>query len=368
MRSEMRKCTKSPQHVLMSKAPDGETTAPACRHEGKGRPGTCCYDGANTCGQDEGHSRSLVTKLGPAGRSPSGCRFFSKLYRWGLLACSSVRCSSVRCVSLWSGPACRVVAMLGGVARMLGSVVPRVQASFAPSSLPCSGRTSSCTARPWTTRSRWPADMQLRPPQVDVEALSLLEVLSNWPSAPSSSGLMFRRSGVRQVRQRLWQSFYPIVTLQGPTLDGIGRQTRMRASPAASMAATSAPTAPWRHASACGASTQRAARLCGSCDFGFEIILRAAACGICGTAQFAATTGVAPTRGVASGHSGVGCDRHRHPLQFPRTKSHIHDHDSLCESNPSSVFTTVPLSPWPVVRRRTTCRQGRAEFVYHPSF
>ena len=36
-------------------------------------------------------------------------------------------------------------------------------------------------------------------------------------------------------------------------------------------------------------------------------------------------------------------------LQSPRTKLRIHDHVTLLVLNPSNMFTTVPLSPWPVL-------------------
>ena len=36
-------------------------------------------------------------------------------------------------------------------------------------------------------------------------------------------------------------------------------------------------------------------------------------------------------------------------LQSPRTKLHIHDHDTLLDLNSSNMFTTVSLPPWPVL-------------------
>ena len=85
------------------------------------------------------------------------------------------------------------------------------------------------------------------------------------------------------------------------------------------MAAMFAPTAPWLHASACGAPTQTVARLFDSCVFGFECNLHVAAIGVCGAAQFAAITGVAPTRGVATRHT---CDWERWPPAPPTISSY----------------------------------------------
>ena len=206
MRSEMHECTKPPRYVLVCQASDGETTAPACGHEGKGRPGAGCYVGASTCEQDGEHSRCLVGRLGPAGRSSSRCRFLSKLYRWGLLAArawSAARC----CCSLRSWPCMPLLA--GSRAAIVGSLGTRWAGTqlLGPSlRLRAGGACSSRRIRCLASAAFW----SLRPPAA--VATSELDTLA-WaapfrcPSAPPVTAATSKafRAGVC-ASQGLWRS------------------------------------------------------------------------------------------------------------------------------------------------------------------
>ena len=197
---------------------------------------------------------------------------------------------------------CQGGAMLASVVRMLlplvslllkgllpqGRWAPTlvlVQAPLLPSNSHCFVRVRSCTAWPWTTRSRLPADRQLQWIPVDVQAPSLLEVLSNWLSLSSSPGKMFLRSGGLEVQQQQLQSRCQIVTPQGPTLLGSGRRTTMLASPAALMGVMNVRTASWRLGHACGASMPQAAQPFSLSSCGSETNRCVAASSILGAAQ-----------------------------------------------------------------------------------
>ena len=181
-----------------------------------------------------------------------------------------------------------IVALLLKVLLPQGRWAPRLalaQAPCLPSNSLCFGRVKSCTAWPWTTMSRLPADRQPQCPPEDAPVPSLLEALFNRLSSSSSPGKMFRRSGELEVQQQQLQSRCQIVTPQGPTLLGSGRRTTMLASPAALMGVMNVRTASWRPGHACGASMPQAAQPFSLSSCGSETNRCVAASSILGAAQ-----------------------------------------------------------------------------------
>ena len=175
-----------------------------------------------------------------------------------------------------------------------------------------------------------------------------LPTTARMPRSLSLSGATFLCAfaksvvGVVQGRRLAW--YYPTPGLPGLMFGGSFSPTLMLGSRASSTTTSSTSTVSVRRSTASGPLTKKGGRLCGINNFGAAAIrlVSASRAGLgCSTlgggehaANLSASCGLAPVpgaiiraRGVASGHSGVGSEGHRHPLQFPRTKAHIHDHD-----------------------------------------